>query len=488
MERPADPLSADGAGLCLARDVVHDLRTGGRRLLFHVPTSALFELDALAGDMLDLFATHDVVGPDDLRTHFDGRAGPAAVVETLSELLGLGALRAPGERAAVRAPMAVERFPLATLVLNVNTGCNLSCTYCYKEDLTTPAKGKRMTFATAVDAFELLLREAASRERVNLVFFGGEPLTNVPLIRQVVEYAERRALEVEKTVDFTLTTNGTLLTEDLIAWFDAHRFGLTVSMDGPRSLHDRNRRTVGGGPTYDVVAERARTLLARYRSRPVGARVTLTAGVTDVVGIHRHLRDELGFFEVGFSPVTAGDAAGHNLDAHELAAVFSGMRRLGEDYVQGALRDENIGFSNMHQLLTDVAHGMAKALPCGAGVGMLAVDGDGGLNLCHRFTGSSLPTFGTVAGGIDRARLGAFLEAAQDRAGRPCETCRIRHLCAGGCYHESYARYGDPLAPVAHYCELLREWVDFGIAAYVRILEHNPGFFARHLEPRRAPA
>ena len=221
-------------------------------------------------------------------------------------------------------------------------------------------------------------------------------------------------------------------------------------MDGPRSPHDRNRRTVGGGPTYDVVAERARTLLARYRSRPVGARVTLTAGVTDVVGIHRHLRDELGFFEVGFSPVTAGDAAGHNLDAHELAAVFSGMRRLGEDYVQGALRDENIGFSNMHQLLTDVAHGMAKALPCGAGVGMLAVDGDGGLNLCHRFTGSSLPTFGTVAGGIDRARLGAFLEAAQDRAGRPCETCRIRHLCAGGCYHESYARYGGADWAAAH--------------------------------------
>ncbi|HZP41845.1 MAG TPA: quinohemoprotein amine dehydrogenase maturation protein [Candidatus Binatia bacterium] len=487
MERPADPLSVEGR-LSLARDVVHAVRTDGRRLLFHVPTSALFELDALAAEVLDLFAARDVLGPLDLARHFERRAAPDAVAEALGELVGLGALRPPGTSAPSRPPVPVERFPLATLVLNVNTGCNLSCTYCYKEDLATPAAGKRMTLATAADAFELLLREAAERHRVNLAFFGGEPLTNLPLIREVVAYAERRAHEVGKTVDFTLTTNGTLLTDEVIAWLDAHRFGLTVSMDGPRELHDRNRRTVGGGPTYDVVVARARRLLARYRSRPVGARVTLTAGVTDVVGIHRHLRDEIGFFEVGFSPVTAGDGAAHGLDAAALAEVFAGMQRLGEDYVAAALRDENLGFSNMHQLMTDVAHGMAKALPCGAGVGMLAVDGDGGLNLCHRFTGSSLPTFGTVAGGIDRERLAAFALAAQERAGRPCETCRIRHLCAGGCYHESYARYGDPLAPVAHYCDLLRAWVDFGIAAYVRILEGNPGFFARHVEPRRAPA
>src|SRR5207248_2348968 len=162
--------------------------------------------------------------------------------------------------------------------------------------------------------FELLLREGASRERVNLVFFGGEPLTNVPLIRQVVEYAERRALEVEKTVDFTLTTNGTLLTEDLIAWFDAHRFGLTVSMDGPRS-------------------------------------------------------------------------------------------------------PRAIGCWNTPQRLSGVAHGTARARPCGAGVGMLAVGGGGCRALWRRATGASLRTFGTVAGGIDRARLGAFLEAAQYRAG-----------------------------------------------------------------------
>jgi uncharacterized protein len=176
------------------------------------------------------------------------------------------------------------------------------------------------------------------------------------------------------------------------------------------------------------------------------------------------------------------------LSDEDLAVVFRGMKDLGERYERAALRGENIGFSNMHQLLTDLHEGRAKSLPCGAGVGMLAVDREGGLNLCHRFTGSTLPRFGDVDHGVDRERLGAFLDAAQDRSGRPCETCRIRNLCSGGCYHESYARYGDPHAPVAHYCELLRDWIDFGIRVYRRIAKGNPGFFERHLESRRKDA
>jgi uncharacterized protein len=235
-----------------------------------------------------------------------------------------------------------------------------------------------------------------------------------------------------------------------------------------------------------VVAKKARMLLAGHRTRPVGARVTLTRGTTDVVTIHRHLRDEIGFFEVGFAPATSGDISAFNLTEEELALVFDGMKALGREYRDEALAGRNNGFANMHQLMTDLAEGTRKSLPCGAGLGMLAVDKDGGLNLCHRFTGSSLPTFGNVADGIDKPRLGAFLEEAQDRSARPCATCRIRNLCSGGCYHERYARYGDPMHPVAHYCELMRDWIDFGIDVYTRIMAGNPGFFERHVAPRRA--
>jgi uncharacterized protein len=373
---------------------------------------------------------------------------------------------------------------LSTLVLNVNTGCNLSCTYCYKEDLAKPAAGRKMDFATAARSVDLLLEAGAARDRLNIVFFGGEPLTNVPLIREVTAYAEAQAERLGKVMDFSLTTNATLLTPALIEYFDAHRFGISISIDGPKHLHDRHRLSVGGRGTYDVVARKVALLLERYRSRPVGARVTLGSGNTDVEAIHAHLKGELGFHEVGFAPVTSGADESHALSEQELTQVHQAFERLGEDYRRAALRGENNGFSNMHQLMTDLHEGRRKSLPCGAGVGMLAVDGKGDLNLCHRFTGSDLPTFGNVSGGIDGARLGAFVEKALDREGTHCNTCRIRNLCAGGCYHEAYARFGDPHHRTYHYCHLLRRWVDFGVRVYADIQRQNPSFFTRHLEPR----
>ena len=162
------------------------------------------------------------------------------------------------------------------------------------------------------------------------------------------------------------------------------------------------------------------------------------------------------------------------------------FKRLGERYLSEALQGRTTGFSNLHQLITDLHEGQRKALPCGAGLKMLAVDHEGGLNLCHRFTGSSLPTFGDVKTGIEKQALGEFLDQRLDRSGTGCDSCRIRNLCSGGCYHESYARYGDPQHPTYHYCELMRDWVDFGIEVYSRIMAGNPAFIEQHITPRRA--
>ena len=465
---------------------VHEVAVDDRRMLFHVPTTSLFELDGLSGAVLDLFRSGGPVSADDVRQRFDGRFPPQDVVDAIQDLIDLDIVNDGRPLKPEQPPIKIQNFPLTTIVLNVNTGCNLSCSYCYKEDLATPADGDRMAFETAKNSIELLLAESPDRDRYNIVFFGGEPLSNMALIRNVVAYAEDLFPARGKQVDFTLTTNATLLTEELVDYFDAHRFGLTVSMDGPKALHDKNRKTVGGKGSYDVVAAKARILLDRYRSRPVGARVTLTAGVTDVVRIWDHLFNDIGFHEVGFSPVTAGDIELFNLNGPELAEVFDGMKRLGGIYLDAALENKNIGFSNMHQLMTDLHEGSSKALPCGAGVGMLAVDKDGGLNLCHRFTGSELDTFGTVRDGIDRENLSRFIEDRADRTHVDCGTCRIRNLCSGGCYHESYARYSDPMHPTYHYCDLMRDWVDFGVGIYSRIMADNPAFFETYVTPRRA--
>lgn len=470
--------------LTLIRHNAHRIDVDGHAMLMHVPSSSLFELDGVARDVYDLGRSRPRFDADLMRSELGARHGPDDLADCLKSFLALDILRDADQADIPREIVKVQDIPLSTIILNVNTGCNLACTYCYKEDLAIPSKGEKMQFATARASFELLLKQAHDRDRVNVVFFGGEPLSNMPLIREVVAYAEPRAREVGKIVDFSLTTNATLLTPDMVDWFNEHRFALTVSMDGPKALHDANRKTVGGKGTYDVVARNVRMLLSRYTARPVGVRVTLTRGVTDVIAIHDHLKHDLGFAEVGFGPATSGPIAVFNLDDGALKRVFEDMKTLGRLYTEAACRGENIGFSNMHQLLTDIAQGTKKAVPCGAGLGMLAVDKSGDLHLCHRFVGSNQPTYGNVDQGIDVPKLADFIETAQDRSAFGCKTCRIRSICAGGCYHEAYARQGDPFAPVYHYCDLMRDWVDFGIESYVRIMQANPSFFRSQLEPR----
>lgn len=465
---------------------LHQVEVDGAHLLFHVPTTSLFEIDAFDHQVLNFLRQKVQVSAADLEAEFGTQTSPEIMVERIQGYRDLGILDPEHYRLDRKAPIEIKQFPLTTIVLNVNTGCNLACKYCYKEDLTTPSKGNKMALDTAINAIELLLRESPDRQQYNIVFFGGEPLSNMPLIRQVVDYASDRLAQVNAVPDFSLTTNATLLTEELITWFDQHRFGLTISMDGPQALHDRNRITVGGKGSYQTVASKVRLLLSRYRSRPVGARVTLTAGITDVMLIWNHLKNELGFNEVGFSPVTSGAIEHHNIGSEEMLQVFANMKQLGEHYVQEAIAGRNNGFSNMHQMMTDLWEGRSKALPCGAGLGMLAVDYEGGLNLCHRFTGSDMETFGTVETGIKKQALGEFITARAKRTGKGCETCRIRNLCAGGCYHESYVHFSDPMMPTYHYCNLMRDWIDFGISAYARILKQNPAFFHHHIAPRRS--
>ncbi|WP_136679617.1 quinohemoprotein amine dehydrogenase maturation protein [Neptunomonas sp. XY-337] len=475
-----------GAQLTIVEKNLHLVDVTGRQMLFHIPSSSLFEVDSASAQLIALLRQQPGLTAEELLAAIPPGVDSSTYQQTLRDLIALELVSDGSPLTPDVGVKKVTEFPLNTVVLNVNTGCNLSCSYCYKEDLDKPSAGKKMDFATARQSIEMLLAESPNEARYNIVFFGGEPLSNFRLIKEVVAFAEQRFAELGKPVDFTMTTNATLLTKEIADWLSEHRFGLSVSMDGPKAIHDKNRITVGGQGTYDVVSRKAKMLLQRYGSRPIGARVTLTRGVTDIKRIWDHLFNELGFAEVGFAPVTSGDISYYNLSDEELVEVFENMKALGELYLEAALEHRNIGFSNMHQLITDLHEGNKKALPCGAGVAMLAVDHEGELNLCHRFTGSDLDTFGNVNDGVDKARLGDFLEQRLDRTDTGCASCRIRNLCSGGCYHESYARYEDPTRPTYHYCDLMRDWVDFGIDVYSRIMAENPAFIDSYISPRRA--
>ena len=344
-------------------------RADEREFAFLVPSSMVVELDPTVRGILDRLER----GPAPV----DELAGSPESVEALRELAAVGAVSREGAPDVSMAQLATPQAPppLSTIVLNVTNSCNLSCRYCYEygdDRIEESAAPEIMTEETARQSVDTLFAESGRNDKLQITFFGGETLLNFKVIRPTVEYARRRAQEEGKFVDFSLTTNATLLTRSISEWLAEHRIGVTVSIDGPKDVQD-SMRVYGksGMGSYDVVAPRIKELLEIYTTRPIGARVTLTSRVIDVPRIFEHLTQEMGFYEVGFAPVTSSTGLDYAIDGGGFDELLSQFRDLGDRYVEAALRGEYLGFSNLSDMLGEIHKGVAKAYPCGAGLGLL---------------------------------------------------------------------------------------------------------------------
>lgn len=467
----------------LRRGEYHAFEGDGAPYVYLVPSAAVFKLDDTSRAVLDTLADQDVE-PNDLVRGLSDRFPVADVRATIEDLLNVRAVRLvdrPPDVPVASPPR--KRIPLTTLVLNVTSKCNLACTYCYEygEDKIVEAsrKPRFMNEETARQSVDFMFAEAGESPMVHLTFFGGETLLNFKVLRSALAYAKERAAALGKTVDTSLTTNATLLREEIIDWIVENDVGVTVSMDGDREQQDRFRVFNNGMGSYDVVLPNIRMLLERHRRRPVGARVTLTKQNLDVESIYRHLRDELGFWEVGFAPVTTSWQRDYAIEEEGFEAMLGQFQRLAHDFLQYALAGKHHGFSNVRDTLEEIHKGMSKAYPCGAGLGLMGVATDGDVALCHRFAGSDTHKIGSVTEGVDRAKQDDFLTRHHIANKTDCSTCWARPLCAGGCYHEAHTRYGSTERPNLHYCEWIRRWTDTCLQVYGTLAERRPEYLTQ---------
>ena len=467
----------------LRRGEYHAFDADGAPYVYLVPSAAVFRLDEASLAVLEALGSEDIE-PNELVRTLSDRFPVADVRATVEDLLNVRALRLVDR--PVEVPVAAppkKRIPLTTLVMNVTSKCNLACTYCYEygEDkiVEQSRKPRFMNEETARQSVDFMFAEAGDSPMVHLTFFGGETLLNFKVLRSALAYAKERAASLGKTVDASLTTNATLLREEIIDWIVENNVGVTVSMDGGREQQDRFRVFNNGMGSYDVVLPNIRMLLERHRRRPVGARVTLTKQNLDVESIYRHLRDELGFWEVGFAPVTTSWQRDYAIQEDGFEAMLAQFQRLADEFLQYALAGKHHGFSNVRDTIEEIHKGMSKAYPCGAGLGLMGVATDGDVALCHRFAGSDEHKIGSVTGGVDRARQEEFLTKHHIANKTDCSTCWARPLCAGGCYHEAHTRYGASERPNLHYCEWIRRWTDTCLQVYGTLAERKPEYLAQ---------
>ena len=475
----------------------HRFEAAGKPFVYLVPSAAIFELDEAADAVLRTISerprTRDelVMGSDTVSDPIDAIRVDTALAE-LVRVQAIGQVDTAVPATPKVIPLAP--FPLTTMVLNVTNQCNLSCEYCYEygeDKIVDTENGKQPKFMseqTARESVDFMLKESGDNKVAHVTFFGGETLLNFAVLQKTIAYARQRGEELGKQVDFSLTTNGTLLKPEIIEFLAENRVGVTISIDGPKEVQDKFRVFHNGTGSYDVVAPKIKELLKRHRSRPIGARVTLTSGKMDVKRIYRHLTEEIGFWEVGFAPVTTAPNRGHAISDRGYDEMLGQFRELAYEFLEASVENRHHGFSNVKETLEELHKGVSKAFPCGAGLGLLGVATDGDVALCHRFAGSDSHKLGTVRDGIDRDAQRLFLESHHVANKTDCSRCWARPLCSGGCYHEAHTRYGETTHANLHYCDWIRGWTDVCLKIYGELAVRNPAFLAQFDdEPMKEP-
>jgi uncharacterized protein len=478
------PAAAAAVGMLKAGEH-HRFEAAGQPFVYLVPSAAIFALDDTA-DAIMRTLTERPCTRDELIASLADKHERKQLDATLIELARVRAIddvAAPPKKHPKILPLTP--FPLTTMVLNVTNQCNLACTYCYEygEDKIVDTKNgkqpKFMTEETARQSVDFMLKEAGDNPTAHLTFFGGETLMNFPVLKRTIAYARQRAAEVGKFVDFSLTTNATLLRPEIIEFLAENQVGVTISIDGPKDLQNKFRVFHNGQGSYDVVAPKIKALLQRHRSRPIGARVTLTSGTLDVKRIYTHLTEEIGFWEVGFAPVTTANGRSYAIEDEGFNDMLRQFEALAYEFLEAAVENRHHGFSNVKETLQEIHKGMSKAYPCGAGLGLMGVSTDGNVAVCHRFAGSDAHKLGSVRDGIDREAQQAFLEQHHIAEKTDCNKCWARPVCSGGCYHEAHTRYGDTTKANLHYCEWIRGWTDVCLRIYGELATRNPAYLAQ---------
>jgi uncharacterized protein len=445
-----------------------------RQLVSHKSPAELKGLP-VAGRDFYLFRTAD--GPHLLLV--DGSQIFKVGEELAQQLAAAGAQGTDATREMLAAHgLGLQRFigdeppldpPVRALSLTVAGRCNLGCTYCYAEGGGFGGPAREMPWEVAETSVRRLLADAKPDERVNLAFLGGEPLTNRALIRRATELAARTAGERGIPIGFSITTNGTLVTPDDAAFFERHRFAVTISLDGVGAIHDRLRPTKGGRGSYDRVIANVRPLLALQRRMQVSARVTVTPANLGLRATLDHFID-LGFHSVGFSPMLSAPTGRGEMQAPDLGVLLDEMIDCGREFERRIVAGERYPFANLTTALTEIHRGTHRPYPCGAGASYFGVSASGGLFACHRFVEDDKAAMGHVGGGVDRERQREWLAERMVDRQEPCRSCWARYLCGGGCHYEVIHR-GRPA------CDYIRGWLDYALGAYIRLSELAPDFF-----------
>ena len=356
------------------------------------------------------------------------------------------------------------------LCLHIAHDCNLACRYCFAEEGEYHGRRAVMSFEVGKKALDFLIAGSGSRRNLEVDFFGGEPLMNWEVVKQLVEYGRSREEIHNKRFRFTLTTNGVLLNDEIMEFCNREMSNVVLSLDGRKEVNDRMRPFRKGAGSYDLIVPKFQKFAESRNQTNYYVRGTFTRNNLDFSEDVLHFAD-LGFKQMSIEPVVASPEEPYAIREEDLPRILDEYDKLAVEYVKR--RKEGRGFNFFHFMI-DLDQGpcVAKRLSgCGSGIEYLAVTPWGDLYPCHQFVGQEGCLLGNVDDGITNTDLRDEFKLCNVYAKDKCRNCFARFYCSGGCAANSYHFHGSITDAYDIGCEMQKKRIECSIMIKAALAE-----------------
>ena len=452
--------------------MIHAYQLNGYHIILDVYSGSVHLVDEVAFDLIQLYenkSAEEVI--ELLLERYAGnpdvtREALSACIEQVEALRRAGKLYTEDLYAGKVFDFKGRNGVIKALCLHVAHTCNLTCDYCFASQGKYHGERALMTFEVGKQALDFLISHSGNRVNLEVDFFGGEPLMNWEVVKQLVAYARSREEECHKKFRFTLTTNGVLVNDEVIDFCNREMHNVVLSLDGRREVHDRLRRTVNGKGSYDLIVPKFQKFAASRSQKGYYVRGTFTHNNLDFTNDIFHMAD-LGFTELSMEPVVCSPDDPYALTEADLPVLFEQYEILAREMLRR--EEEGRGFTFYHYMI-DLKGGPCiykRIAGCGSGTEYLAVTPWGELFPCHQFVGDPAYSMGNVWDGVTNTALRDEFAQCNAYARPDCQNCWAKLYCSGGCAANAYHATGSIRGIYEYGCELFRKRIECAIMIQV---------------------
>ncbi len=351
---------------------------------------------------------------------------------------------------------------IKAMCLHVAHTCNLNCSYCFASQGKYQGDRALMSFEVGKQAFDFLIANSGNRKNLEVDFFGGEPLMNLDVVKQLVEYARSIEKEHNKNFRFTLTTNGVLLDDEVTEFLNSEMDNVVLSLDGRKEVHDRFRKDYLGQGSYDLIVPKFQRFVEKRKDKSYYMRGTFTHENTDFTKDILHMAD-LGFKELSMEPVVCPPGDPYALTESDKPELYRQYEILATEMLKRKKDGKPITF---YHYMLDLKNGPCiykRITGCGSGTEYVAVTPWGELFPCHQFVGDPKYSLGDVWKGITNKSAQDEFRGCNAYSRPECKECWAKLYCSGGCAANSYHATGKIDGIYEYGCDLFKKRIECAV-------------------------